>query len=97
MQSSGLPATRPVSNIVRSMLKSYGVRVNGGQKGLRVMRHHLATDLIANGIPSSVVSAILGHASPESVYPYVDAVVDKLRGCALSIDKYPVREEVFDV
>ena len=90
-------SSKAVSNIVRSMLKSYGVRVNGGQKGLRVMRHHLATDLIANGIPSSVVSAILGHASPVSVYPYVDAVVDKLRGCALSIDKYPVREEVFDV
>lgn len=77
-------SAKAVSNIVRFMLKSYGVRVNGGQKGLRVMRHHLATDLIANGIPSSVVSAILGHASPESVYPYVDAVIDKLRGCALS-------------
>ena len=57
----------------------------------------MATSLLANEVASPVISSILGHTSPESVNPYVDADIEHLRECALDISDYPIAEEVFEL
>jgi len=39
----------------------------------------------------------LGHTSPESINPYVDADLEHLRECSLDIEDYPVAEKVFEL
>lgn len=43
------------------------------------------------------ISEIMGHISPESLNPYIDADIVHLRECGIDISKYPVGVEVFDV
>ena len=57
----------------------------------------MATSLLANEVAIPVISSILGHTSPESVNPYVDADIEHLRECALDISGYPIAEEVFEL
>jgi integrase len=73
------------------------VRKDGGRTGVRVFRHHLATALLGNQVPSPVISSILGHTSQESINPYVDADLERLRECSLSIEDFPVAKEVFEL
>ncbi len=73
------------------------VRTDGSRTGVRIFRHHLATSLLANEVATPVVSSILGHVRPESVYPYIDADIEHLRECALDISNYPIAEEVFEL
>ena len=71
------------------------VRREGGRTGVRIFRHHLATSLLANDTEAPVISSILGHRDPNSLNPYLDADIEHLRECALSIEQYPVAEEAF--
>ena len=43
----------------------------------------------------NVISEILGHTSPLSLNPYIDADLVHLRECGLDISSFPVRKEVF--
>jgi integrase len=89
-----------ISSIWRHMNNVFDeadVRKNGNRTGVRIFRHHLATTLLGNQVPSPVISSILGHTSPESINPYVDADLEHLRECSLSIEDYPVIKEVFEL
>jgi integrase len=65
------------------------------RKGLHLFRHYVATSLLQSGIQQPVISATLGHTSPGSLDPYLNAGFKRLKECALSIENYPVRKEVF--
>jgi integrase len=82
---------------LKNVFNEAGVRTNGERTGVRLFRHHLATTLLGNQVPSPVISSILGHVSPESINPYVDADLEHLRECSLSITDYPVAKEVFEL
>ena len=73
------------------------MRKDGGRTGVRIFRHHLATALLENQVSPPVISSILGHTSPESINPYVDADLEHLRECSLSIEDYPVAQKVFEL
>lgn len=77
------------------MFNEAGVRKEGGRTGVRIFRHHLATSLLANNTEAPIISSILGHKDPMSLNPYLDADIEHLRECALSIDLFPVAEEAF--
>lgn len=94
--SKGL-GTRSVSKIAAQAMVKIGVRKETGQKGVRLFRHHLATHLLENNVQTRIISEILGHLSPLSLNPYIDADIKHLRECGLSIEKFPVRKEVFDI
>jgi integrase len=81
---------------LKNVFNEAGVRTEGGRTGIRIFRHHLTTTLLGNRIPSPVISSILGHTLPESINPYVDADLEHLRECSLSIENYPVAKEVFE-
>lgn len=82
---------------IKNIFNEADVRTDGSRTGVRIFRHHLATSLLANEVASPVISSILGHTSPESVNPYVDADIEHLRECALDVSGYPIAEEVFEL
>jgi integrase/recombinase XerD len=59
------------------------------KKGMHSLRHTLASRLLEENTPLSVISDILGHVSTDSTAVYLKVDVDMLRQCALD------PEEVF--
>lgn len=80
---------------VLKIFKVAGVRINEGEKGVRVFRHHFVTHLLSKGVLCEVVSKLAGHHSPESVKFYADADYQNLKECAVDISMYPVDDKIF--
>jgi site-specific recombinase XerD len=59
------------------------------KKGMHSLRHTLASRLLEENTPLSVISDILGHVSSDSTAVYLKVDIDMLRECALN------PEEVF--
>lgn len=76
--------------------KSASIRQEkGDRRGTHLFRHNVATSFLGSGVPRPIISQTLGHANSDSLEPYLHADLVHLRKCALSIDGFPVREEVF--
>jgi integrase len=76
--------------------KEAAVRQNSGERrGTHLFRHHVATSFLGNGIARPVISQTLGHVDPTSLDAYLHADLIHLKECSLSIEDYPVSEEVF--
>ncbi len=86
-----------IGGIVRRFFKKLGIRCDGEENGIRLFRRYLATKILETGVQPKIISDILGHQSPESLNPYIASDIKHLRECGLSIEKYPVRKEVFEV
>lgn len=72
--------------IVRYWRTVAGIHFVSPQKhGLHSLRHTLATHLLEEEVPFSIISNILGHASMNSTMIYAKASVESLREVALSI------------
>jgi integrase/recombinase XerD len=54
------------------------------KKGMHSLRHTLASRLLEESTPLSVISDILGHVSSDSTAVYLKVDVDMLRECALN-------------
>jgi len=79
-----------------NIMKKAGIRNNPGDRmGFHLLRHHFATSLLENEIDYSVISRTLGHQSPKTLHQYMDADFIHLKECALRIDCFPIRKEVF--
>jgi integrase len=79
-----------------SIMSIIGIRQNkGDRKGFHISRHHLVTALMGKGIQQPVISEIVGHINPKSMEAYSYANHNHLKGCALSIEHFPVSLEVF--
>lgn len=82
--------------VAARIMEEAGIRQSkGDRRGFHIFRHHLATTLLGSGVPQAVISGTLGHAAPESVEAYISADLAHLKGCALSIARFPVPEGVF--
>ena len=55
------------------------------EKGFHILRRTAATKLFENNVPSSVISASLGHLNPNSADVYLSTDSKKMRKCALSL------------
>jgi len=88
--------TTNLNAICVTIMNKAGIRNNpGDRRGFHLFRHHLATSLLENGIAQPIISSTLGHQSPESLNPYLSADFSHLKECALSIDNFPVKKEIF--
>jgi integrase len=84
-----------VNNIAKKIMKAANVRqASGDRRGFHIFRHHLATELLGNGVPQPVISKVLGHTSPSSVERYLSADFKHLKECALSTERFPMPEGV---
>ena len=86
-----------IGGIVRRFFEKLGIRCDDKENGIRLFRRYLASKVLENGVQPRVISDILGHLSPESLNPYIDTDIKHLRECGLSIEKYPVGKEVFEL
>lgn len=85
-----------VWQICEKIFAAAGVRRNPGERrGSHIFRHHLATHLAGKGFAQPVISNTLGHSEPQTLSYYLSADVVHLRELALSIENFPISEEVF--
>jgi integrase len=86
-----------LGNISNKIMKIANIRQNAGErKGFHIFRHRIATELLSNGVPQPVISAALGHTSPDSLEAYLSADFKHLKECALSTERFPVPEGVLE-
>ena len=72
--------------VMRAVLGNSGINLAGNfSKGLHILRHTLASELIRQGESYNTVSTILGHASIGSTNAYTHIDVDGLFKCALEL------------
>jgi hypothetical protein len=75
-----------------------GVRqLPGDRKGSHIFRHNLVTTLSENSVSRAIITSVVGHSNPASINHYLSADIENLRTCALSIDAFPVKKEVFNI
>lgn len=86
--------TGSIGAIATRFLAKLNIRTNGGERGVRIFRHYIASRLLKNGAQVRIISDILGHLSPESINPYIDTDLEHLRECGLSIEMFPLGKEV---
>jgi integrase len=92
----GRIADGSVSNIAAKIMAAAGIRQDAGdRKGFHIFRHRLATDRLGRGVAPPIISKITGHTSPTSLETYLGSDFVHLKECALSIERFPVRREVF--
>ena len=87
-----------IANIVSKACRLAGIRqCPGDRKGTHIFRHNLASSMLENGVPQPVITQTLGHTAPNSLEPYLRADFVHLKECALSIEDFPLAEEVFSL
>ena len=87
-----------IANIVSKACRLAGIRqCPGDRKGTHIFRHNLASAMLENGVPQPVITQTLGHTAPDSLEPYLRADFVHLKECALSIEDFPLAEEVFSL
>ncbi len=64
-------------------LKAAGVDLPGSRRGLHLLRHSLATRMLANGVALDTISDVLGHSSVETTRRYAQVDLAGLRCVAL--------------
>lgn len=85
-----------IGNVVTKVFRLSGIRQQeGDRKGTHIFRHKAASTMLGAGVARPVISHALGHTDPESLDPYLSADLPHLKLCALSIERFPVAEEVF--
>ena len=90
--------SRSMWYVSERIMRESGIRLDkGDRKGLHIFRHRLASSLLENNIPQPVISSILGHSNPRSTSVYLSTDFRHLKECALSIERFPIGEEVFHV
>ena len=78
-----------VAQTSQYIFKAVGIRQEKSRKkGLHLFRHACASGLIARNVSGHIVSELLGHVNIASLNPYLDADIEHLRECALSIDRF---------
>lgn len=87
-----------VGNIAGKIYDAAFIRQSDGdRRGAHLFRHNLASSFAGSGIARPVISSTLGHSDPDSIDHYLFADIKNLRDCAIGIEKYPVREGVFQI
>lgn len=78
-------------NIISKYTRKAGIVVpKGKHHGLHSLRHSLASTLLEQGAPLSVISEVLGHVDSKSTTVYLRTSMEGLKACALD------PEEVFN-
>jgi integrase len=85
-----------IGNLTNQIYNAANIRSNpGDHRGGHLFRHNFATAMLENGASRVVISRALGHTSPVSSEVYISADLVHLKECALSIERFPIREGVF--
>jgi len=74
-------------NIVAKYMRKAGIKTPPGRiSGMHTLRHSLASGMLAEGVPLTTISSVLGHADISSTEAYIRVDVNSLRRCALEVE-----------
>lgn len=73
-----------LGSVMDRALKAAKIDLSGRQRGLHLLRHSLATRMLANGVAMDTISDVLGHGSVETTRRYAQVDFAGLRSVALS-------------
>jgi site-specific recombinase XerD len=62
------------------------------KRGMHSLRHTMASVLLENDTPLSIISDVLGHVDPDSTAVYLKVDIKKLRECSLDFEEVDVHE-----
>jgi integrase len=77
-------AANNLSAIMGEALRRAGLADRSGRRGLYLLRHTLATRLLAAGRPLKAIADVLGHASTATTFGYTRVEMEGLRTVAIS-------------
>lgn len=77
--------------VVKNIFTRAGIRPGNEQKGTRLLRHHVASKMLKNGVAIQTISLALGHINPNSADIYLTTDEKKLRECALTLSVIPMK------
>lgn len=87
------PYKNMLSNDVRNLMKLYlvraGINCKNRKHGPQILRHTLASQLLANGTPLPIISETLGHSNSETTLFYLRIDSSNLRKCSLDVPPVP--------
>ena len=72
--------------ILQRALRQAGIEARCGRKGLRLLRHTLATRMLSAGCSIKVIGDVLGHVSQDSTLVYTKVDLSLLKTVALSME-----------
>lgn len=96
---TSMAPVRPLSGhsvcyaIVRRVFHQAGIRLGNERKGVHVLRHTLASRMLAHGVAVPTISSVLGHASKTSTDVYLQTDEIRMRECAISLAAIPMNCE----
>lgn len=70
--------------IMRIALQRAGLASRAGRRGLYLLRHTLATRLLAAECPLKAIADVMGHSSTQTTYGYARVDLVGLRTVAIS-------------
>lgn len=76
-----------VYRILNSIIKNAGIDKRDRIAGTRMTRHTMGSRMLRKGVPLSVVSQSLGHASLDSTMRYISLDEERLAGLTLPLPK----------
>jgi len=74
-----------LSRIMDKALRRAGLEQRSGPRGLYLLRHNLATSMLAANVSIKIIGDILGHTSTASTFVYTKIDLPALRSASLSI------------
>ena len=77
-------ATNKLATIMRQALQRVGLDQREGRRGLYLLRHTLASRMLASGSPLKRIGDVLGHASTDTTMEYASVDLTALRRVAIS-------------
>ena len=77
-------AANNLATIMRQALQRVGLDQREGRRGLYLLRHTLASRMLASGSPLKRIGDVLGHASTDSTMEYASVDLTALRRVAIS-------------
>ena len=77
-------AANNLATIMRQALQRIGLDQREGRRGLYLLRHTLASRMLASGCPLKRIGDVLGHASTDTTMEYASVDLTALRRVAIT-------------
>ena len=77
-------AANNLATIMRQALQRVGLDQREGRRGLYLLRHTLASRMLASGSPLKRIGDVLGHASTDTTMEYASVDLTALRRVVIS-------------
>jgi site-specific recombinase XerD len=79
--------TNSLGAIIGKYFRRANVRVPEGKKhGMHILRHSLASNMLAAGVPLPVLTGVFDHADGKTTMQYLKVDISQLRVCALETE-----------